>query len=136
MFALTIAPVNSARGVDSSVCMSQPRIQRLRYGSPGPICAPSRADGCGTSGQVVTAAAPRYATSGSSHRRMSALLQFAPEEIVGELGIRLAAAPLHHLADQETEGLLLPRAELRRGVGVVRNHVADDRKQRTLVVVL
>src|SRR3954463_10232374 len=101
MFALKIAPVRSARGVDSIVCMSHPRIHRLRYGSPAPTCAPRRETGCRTSGQVVTAAATRYATSGHAHLRTSALLQFALEQFVGELGVRLAAAALHHLADEE-----------------------------------
>src|SRR5204863_2327260 len=82
------------------------------------------------------AAATRYATSGSSHRRMSALLQFAPEELVGELRVGLAAAPLHHLPDEEPECLLLAGAELRRGIGILLDHVANDREQRAFIAVL
>src|SRR5436190_3103844 len=118
MFALNTAPVKTDAGFDRIACIPQPRIQRLRYGSPAPDGAPSSARGCRRSGQVATTAAVRYASSGHNQRRTSALLQVALEQLVGKLRIRLAAAPLHHFADERAKALGLARTVLLNGRGV------------------
>ena len=45
-------------------------------------------------------------------------LELALQQIAGQLRIRLAAAALHDLADEEAERLHLPGAVLRDGVGI------------------
>ena len=49
-------------------------------------------------------------------------------------GIGLALGRLHHLADQEPEGLLLAGAVLRDRLRVGGEHLADGRVDRVLVV--
>ena len=57
MFALKTVPFSTLMGSASQACMPQPRIHKLRYGSPAPSTAPRLEVSCVASGQVSTIAA-------------------------------------------------------------------------------
>src|SRR5688572_8617051 len=58
--------------------------------------------------------------------RFGSALEGLFHELVGQLRVCLAATALHDLADEEAERLRLTGAVLDDGIGISREHVADD----------
>src|SRR5687767_15062014 len=124
MLALKARPSSTLIGSLNQACMPQPRIHKLRKGSPAPSTAPRWVVKFAASGHVSRNAAARYSPAARSS--MSGVYG-GSHQIGDEFRVALAPGLLHHLSDQELELAILAGANLRHDVAVRAHDAAHDR---------